>query len=1509
MTVKTSPKKVKKNPLRPKSQPRNYNVTRYFQPGETSLACHSSINAVIPYVNVENQNSATPVKNIKIHKTVCGTAKKVQSVAKEPSNNNVSAFERAKSYHFNRIQAEQKKAKHRDMLKSSSSSSIDGKIEKFTRTKSKSFHETSKKHYETKQLYLRSEKGSTSQATSSTFKSTTDPALLHRVLKVKNLKQEILENRRATSNVRYPSRNSSFGDSSAKISDLTKEISQSKTNNIAKKKILITELHSEIAQYKQYKNFLVYNSTEEPSNLKNEAMVSSNNESSINHSSSSQKRPSGGKRVSILVKPENIDISLDRDSSSAVLYVKSRHSSRSRSRSGTDPADSVSETRSNSKAETLSDRSGKSKELSDPESADDEVIRYKIKEANQLIERVRKALSKIKAIQSGDESTTQKPDKKRDSGSSSTDIEETIKGLKLQTKQLLQEDTTIRPTLTRTKLAIQRSTDILKQKSNIYPSLDRSATAVMISKEKETIMTKEEKTVVKSPRDKNTEASQIVTIVSKSKIPRPVQQTQTEECSRRGIRDCCQVPGLDMERPMTRRNEAAILEDDLMEQVGVDKFRTVPDTNQLEVSSSFEELQEKLKTIAETTESNRSTPRRSGEKVPQEPPIITMVDNCSNCVQLVSNCNQQIQVKPDARCMGVECHCQTHEKSNQGRILPALCVANRVATDVVPPRKINLKYQHSPPLEIEPTKLTCTRCNTEFFFSEVMLSPTLRKMMCENCKSQLKEDFVGGISIEPQVDQKIQNLSIKLLPPVIIKQPLKVTKVLDLSINSKGDALNRLRNRTNVTYVDVIHGKELGFDTFNHFQSEFDGGKTKSVTENEKDDLILKSEAISTVTDKEDFIEQVTPTDSKLKPVLFENKVEEVVSGDTHTNHEIPLQTVMKYIPKDSNSEQDEDEVSFTNAEAKRSNHSAPTRTSSKSGKPEDWKNDVRYTLLDTFNKHHNSNIFDVLDKEKEEIYNMQQKPNLTEAEREELKKKLLWYQSYHIYDNPNLHDPGRMDQKSLEKVSHVDLEFYKTFINPDPMMSGEITPVRVRSRSASKGSKSRFGYESKQVQVQPSLLEGQLKDHDAPQVLIELISGSENAINREIISEDTITNKEIKQFNAEENPLLRASHPPLNRSSNPAIDSCSQVTLLNIKENEDGALVFQQTLDPRGNESKPILEAQKDDRGSSTPSEITVTISYTLSEEEHKSENGSFNKPRSESPEIEINSTLLDRDQLKKCSSSKTLTLVDKDVMDKLRDKLRSVDTTASLPGFTIHSDGHRETLDNFLKGLTKISSQGYNSPKSENTDKTINYVFTHNENNLESLRSHLELAENGRYKDEQDLFTQIPYPISTEQSKKIDLLYQQTKNALHDSRPPLHFNHLDEEVKRDKYAFIPRRKLKKYSPDQSNSDTVTSTSLSEGEIGCRHTISIGEVHVCRHRPQCPKARKRVLNRGNLTLSPSSATPRPYLSRQLPKKFDLNDPSVSIEQRRTYFNNWVTYYVKPQEVYQSSTSNFSDNK
>lgn len=94
-----------------------------------------------------------------------------------------------------------------------------------------------------------------------------------------------------------------------------------------------------------------------------------------------------------------------------------------------------------------------------------------------------------------------------------------------------------------------------------------------------------------------------------------------------------------------------------------------------------------------------------------------------------------------------------------------------------------------------------------------------------------------------------------------------------------------------------------------------------------------------------------------------------------------------------------------------------------------------------------------------------------------------------------------------------------------------------------------------------------------------------------------------------------------------------------------------------------------------------------------------------------------------------------------------------------------------------------------------------------------------------------------------------------------------------------VPQEKTKKNSfkenfLESSNSETVTSKLFSIGEVNCHCSVSSGELHICKE--SIDKKQK-----------------------ELKKK--------SIYRKRTYFNNWITYYVKNEHVNDSSWS--SSNK
>lgn len=123
------------------------------------------------------------------------------------------------------------------------------------------------------------------------------------------------------------------------------------------------------------------------------------------------------------------------------------------------------------------------------------------------------------------------------------------------------------------------------------------------------------------------------------------------------------------------------------------------------------------------------------------------------------------------------------------------------------------------------------------------------------------------------------------------------------------------------------------------------------------------------------------------------------------------------------------------------------------------------------------------------------------------------------------------------------------------------------------------------------------------------------------------------------------------------------------------------------------------------------------------------------------------------------------------------------------------------------------------------------------------LKVAKNGRYKDEAHLFCEnyfqnIPCYSSREKMKK---------NSF-------------------KENFL----------ESSNSETITSKMLSKGEVNCHCSVSSGELHICKENNVVEKKQKNVI---------TSRKKKP-----------------SVYSKRTYFNNWITYYVKNEPVINDSS-------
>lgn len=94
-------------------------------------------------------------------------------------------------------------------------------------------------------------------------------------------------------------------------------------------------------------------------------------------------------------------------------------------------------------------------------------------------------------------------------------------------------------------------------------------------------------------------------------------------------------------------------------------------------------------------------------------------------------------------------------------------------------------------------------------------------------------------------------------------------------------------------------------------------------------------------------------------------------------------------------------------------------------------------------------------------------------------------------------------------------------------------------------------------------------------------------------------------------------------------------------------------------------------------------------------------------------------------------------------------------------------------------------------------------------------------------------------------------------------------------KYEDIPAHRKQKYVSHLHTNTSESSESLSEGEIKCRCSVSIGEIHRCKHANHNKKRAE-------------------YFKRH-PEKLirrETGNPSSQILSQKVYYSNWVAYYV-----------------
>lgn len=120
---------------------------------------------------------------------------------------------------------------------------------------------------------------------------------------------------------------------------------------------------------------------------------------------------------------------------------------------------------------------------------------------------------------------------------------------------------------------------------------------------------------------------------------------------------------------------------------------------------------------------------------------------------------------------------------------------------------------------------------------------------------------------------------------------------------------------------------------------------------------------------------------------------------------------------------------------------------------------------------------------------------------------------------------------------------------------------------------------------------------------------------------------------------------------------------------------------------------------------------------------------------------------------------------------------------------------------------------------------------------RDYLRVHPNGRYEDEANYFCQLCHPNREDNQ-------QRTRTV---------------------------------NPQQLHTDTsdASSETLSDGEVKCKCSVSVGEIHTCRYVK-------------NIRASVEYFKKHP---EQL-IRHELRDPDLQIQRQRMYYSNWIAYYV-----------------
>ncbi|XP_076252743.1 uncharacterized protein LOC143191481 isoform X3 [Rhynchophorus ferrugineus] len=1316
-----SPKKVTKITQRPRTLGKNYEVIKHFIPRSNSNILPLNGHYQIPEINLEDLNECeNTLRNPVRRKPIKPKEKPITDKKKAPGSN------------------PQVKCLIKPQYKSSSSSSVEDRLEKFNNIKK------SKVRLERPRIRKRSKsnlEGTSFKPKNNSLKSLTDPILIEKQSQVQSIKKEILDNRKMIES-NYDNK---WGGDNSHVQSIRNELFERKNKNILNRKILITELKTEIAEYKRYNMYHIYNQHEIAQSPDNDNKLCCNDNSEQYNVNTVDIKNNG------LAKEKNVqgccvkDLSKQVTDESSTTSVQGNHEL---------PMGKI-----NAYAELVGD----------------DVIKQKIEDANVLIEKVKKALGKIKTIK-----PVNVEDYAETSNDSSTDIEVTIKKLK-------------------------------KQAEDLVKGAEIASHSQIVSEEKPSDTSQSDGDFRDNTKDEN-EFSHEETPVN-------------------------QEPDLD-NRPKTRRSS---FEDDQSEGYRVNKFRCTPEEDQPEIGTSLEVLQEKLQTISEGTESTISTPKHA---TPTVMPIPKEVKCCGCNTDPVVNDYKEIQVDPPKTnvCIGTTAQTKHQPVQTDDNVRKKRLREEHNRALAIPPITRKLTRECFDGQGIAPDRKSLNRCEvTVLPVEEILPDPPKKDEHCARCLKQMKEEHTPGILIKSPCPKKKQ-LVIQKLPPITVSPGLTKTQVAYFAITSNGVTENFLNNSHNIRFI-MTKDHSLMEEHFNKIHPH---GQTPMSRSDSKLFLKIKESLLKTAALQKEPINE-TDRDRQMVyqsfliydnpnfhlPEPLDKRSKEKMSMmnldvyKTYINpegwsegQEIPEYFFSKEVQCDIPSEKQTEEESVELSEEELggfmaegnetvlTKNSVAVQTSQMSDqRPSAHKNSNPEVYLEDY---HSESVETPTIKKQRKSVKINSSP--TEEILNEMKKT------------------SKMSSKGVIAQGKISDHKPHLFQDKSTSMSYQnITAVETLPTQIEIPSPSDEGKEN----------DGELSTFSEPMSLPN-ISNITQPVQQGDVTEKSFTSVKMHASSVR------------SKDTSKALQSNEEIELSQIFKEKDNLYG-----DIRGS---TFIDVQNTPSDYSLPSEVTLTISYSTDSDESSvlqqvPDVREKQRVTKQNTEYELECIEYNSDQNLE-EPPKMLTAKDMNTITKVKEKLRTLDTSMSNPILNLSQSMTQsgETVNTFIKGLTLVTTNSTNDPNA------------------------------GRYKDEANLF-----------APNISLIPKRNHRTVLSGISGN--KHLDNP--RSKLLTLPKQ-LPRYSPDTSNSFSDTITTLSDGEIRCKHSISNGEVHLC-----------------NTKYSSNGGRPkRNVLSRtydfyeRARKHFEFSDKKIIVEERRNHFNNWVTYYIKAQErINDSSTSSCSNNK